>query len=222
MSNSSLMPREKLLRLGPQSLSDAELLAIFLRTGIKGKSALILATELLHQFSNLRQLINATPNTFCQYKGLGITKYVQIQAAIELSKRYYSLSLTQSEKLANPKETIRFLQHQLRDKKQETFAALFLNSQHQIIAFEELFKGTIDMTTIHTRPLIERALYHNAAAVILAHNHPSGCPTPSQLDLEVTQLIDSALKLIDTKLLDHIIIADNNSHSMAMHLEIPT
>lgn len=221
MSNQTLQPREKLLRQGAQSLSDTELLAIFLRTGIKGKPVNVLACEMLNHFGDIRKLVNSNPNQFCQIKGLGKVKWIEIQAAIELSKRYYyQQQTTETQALTNPQHTIEFLQRQLRDKKQEVFAALFLDSQHRVLSYEELFHGTIDMTSIHARPIIERVMHHNAAAIIIAHNHPSGHPKPSQFDLDVTAHLHQTLKLIDTRLLDHVIIGDNQYHSMAQHYEL--
>ena len=221
MSNHSLAPREKLLRLGSKSLSDAELLALFLRTGIKNKPVLLLATEVLTHFGGIRQLINTNPNNFSQIKGLSQLKWIELQAAIELAKRYFNQQNKIEQKaLTNPDISTDFLKQQLRDKKHEVFAVLYLDNKHRILAFEEVFHGTIDMISIHARPIIERVLFHNAAALILAHNHPSGSVSPSECDIAVTKELKKALNLIDTRLLDHIIIADNNHHSMAQHHQL--
>ncbi len=202
-------PREKLLARGASNLSDAELLAIFLRTGIKGKSAVDLARELLDQFGSLRALLSAGQETLCAGKGLGTAKYVQLQAVLEIARRHLFESVRRGDSLSNPTETRRYLTMKLRDYAFEVFAALFLDNRHRVIAFDELFRGTIDGASVHPREVVRRALHHNAAAVIFAHNHPSGVAEPSQADRHITQRLKDALSLIDVRVLDHIVIGDD-------------
>lgn len=201
-------PREKLLNHGAAALSDAELLAIFIRTGIRGKSAVDLGRNLLSEFGCLRHIINADHKRFCQGEGLGVAKYVQLQAAIEIVQRYLQENLRKGDIFTNPDETIRFLTLRLRHRHQEIFTCLFLSNAHHLIRYDEIFQGTINATTVHPREIVKRALTYNAAAVILAHNHPSGLAEPSHADKHLTQQIKAALTLIDVRLLDHIIIGD--------------
>lgn len=208
-------PREKLLTRGPASLSDAELLAIFLRTGIQGKSALDLARELLVQFSSLRVLIDSSQSELCQHGGLGPAKYAQLKAALELGRRYLEETLKRDAPLKSPEMTRHFLISRLRAYPYEVFACLFLDNRHRIIAFEELFTGTIDGASVHPREVIRRSLFHNAAAVIFAHNHPSGVSEPSQADKNITRRLADALGLIDIRVLDHFVIGDGESVSFA-------
>lgn len=213
-------PREKLLNRGPQTLSDAELLAIFLRTGVAGQSAVELARQLLKAFGSLSALLDADKTSFCQQHGLGPAKFVQLQAIMEMSRRHMATSLTQTNAFTDAETTQHFLKQCLRANEHEVFACLWLNSQHQMIAFEELFRGTIDGAHVYPREVVKRALHHNAAAVILAHNHPSGHAKASQADIAITQILNEALVLIDVRILDHIIIADTNSYSMAQHQQL--
>ncbi len=166
-------PREKLLSKGPQALSDAELLAIFLRTGVKGKTALDLARELLTSYGGLRALLEAERESVCRFPGLGDAKYAELQATLELCRRYLGAKLSRSGVLSNPNETRTFLVASLRGYPYEVFACLFLDNRHRVISFEELFKGTIDGATVHPREVVKRALANNAAAVIFAHNRYS-------------------------------------------------
>ncbi len=213
-------PREKLLTQGAEKLSDAELLAIFFRTGIKGKSAVDLAHDVLKEYGGLRQFISATPTDFCKTRGLGIAKYIQLHASIELSKRYLKAKLDKKSVLSCPEDTRQFLMTKLRDKRQEVFACLFLDTKHHIIAYEELFQGSLDSAEVHPRTIVERTLYHNAAALILSHNHPSGNPTPSDSDIKITRKIMGALSFIDVRVLDHFIIGDGEMVSLAERGEI--
>lgn len=206
-------PREKLLHQGAATLSDAELLAIFIRTGVRGKTAIDLARDLLQEFQGLRELLETDQQHFCKQHGLGITKFVQIQAALELGKRYIQATFKRTDVISNPIETNRYLTAQLRGYQQEVFACLFLDGQLRVIAFEELFYGTINGAHVHTREVVKRALSHNASAVILAHNHPSGSIAPSENDIDVTIELRSALALIDVRVLDHMIIGDGQSAS---------
>jgi DNA repair protein RadC len=201
-------PREKLLNQGAACLSDAELLAIFLRTGIKGKSAVDLAQELLDEYRGLRYLLDADQQRFCQSKGMGPAKYAQLQAVIEMSKRFLSEKLERGEAITNPKLIRDYLLSRLRDYPYEVFACLFLDNQHRVIQYEELFKGTIDAASVYPREVLRRAMHHNAAALILAHNHPSGIAEPSQADMRITQKLKEALALIDVRILDHFIVGD--------------
>ncbi len=208
-------PREKLLQRGANALTDAELLAIFLRTGTQGVSAIDLAYNLLHDFSSLRNLFNANLDDFSRIKGIGPAKYVQLQAVLEMSKRYLRETLEKQDVIANPEDTRQYLKSQLRDKPYEVFAALFLDNRHQIIKFEELFRGTIDGASVYPREVVKKALEQNAAALIIAHNHPSGVAEPSSADERITLRLKDALGLVDIRLLDHLIIGDGEIVSLA-------
>jgi len=208
-------PRERLLTNGPRSLSDAELLAIFLRTGVRGKSAVDLARELLERFGSLRRLLAADRDTFCQAPGLGSAKFAQLQAVLEMSRRHLAEQFERGNPLLNPDHTARFLQARLRDYPYEVFAVLFLDNRHRVLAFEELFRGTVDGASVHPREVVRRALQHNAAAVILSHNHPSGVAEPSQADQRITARLSEALALVDIRVLDHLVIGDGDCCSMA-------
>lgn len=208
-------PREKMLLRGPDSLSDAELLAIFLRTGTKGKTAVDLARELLEQFGGLRSLLSADKISFCKCHGLGEAKYVQLQATLEMMRRHLGETLQRQDVLANPGDTRRFLLGRLRDYHFEVFACLFLDNRHRVISFDEMFFGTINSASVHPREVVKRALKHNAAAVILAHNHPSGVAEPSQSDQTITRQLSDALGLIEVRVLDHLVVGDNEVVSFA-------
>ncbi|MDM8545616.1 DNA repair protein RadC [Candidatus Venteria ishoeyi] len=201
-------PREKLLKHGPKALSDAELLAIFLRVGVRGKTAIDLAEELLESFSSLRNLLSADLEQFCQIKGMGPAKYIQLQATLELSRRYFIAEMQRGESFSSPDHTRRFLLAKLHTRPHEVFACLFLDTKHRVIAFDELFYGTIDSAAVYPREVLKRALAHNAAAVIFAHNHPSGDEQPSQADISLTQRLKTALDLVDIRVLDHFVIGD--------------
>jgi DNA repair protein RadC len=206
--------REKLLTQGAQSLSDSELLAVFISSGSGKKNCLQLANELIHHLGNLREILNTSQHCFQQVQGLGMVRYVQLQAVKEICRRSDFIELQKETQITNSKQTYAYLKKRLRDYKNETFAALFLDNQHRIIAYEELFYGTINTATVHPRPIVERVLHLNAAAVILAHNHPSGLSDASHQDIAVTERIREALELIDTRLLDHIVIGDNEVYSI--------
>ncbi|MGE0082611.1 MAG: DNA repair protein RadC [Thiohalomonadaceae bacterium] len=201
-------PREKLLERGPEALSDAELLAIFLRTGMRGKTAVDLARELLAGFGGLRPLLEANVQSFCAHPGLGEAKYVQLQATLELARRHLASTLARGDVLTSPDATRRYLSARLRDRPQEVFAVLFLDNRHRVLAFEELFFGTVDGASVHPREVVRRVLVHNAAAVILAHNHPSGVAEPSRADEAITRRLKDALALVDVRVLDHIIVGE--------------
>jgi len=206
--------REKLLTNGVQALSDTELLAVFISSGSGKKSCIQLASELVKQFGDLRAVLNANSQNFKKVHGLGEVRYVQLQAVREICRRSDFIHLQKDITLTNTQETHNFLKRQLRDKKNETFVALFLDSQNRILAYEELFHGTINSASVHTRPIIDRVLSLNAAAVILAHNHPSGLSDASSQDIAVTERISHALELVDTRLLDHLVIGDNEVYSI--------
>ncbi|HEB78670.1 MAG TPA: JAB domain-containing protein [Methylothermaceae bacterium] len=210
-------PREKLLVKGPQALSDAELLAIFLRTGTRGKTAVDLARELLARFGSLRALLNADLRRFTECKGLGMAKYVQLQAVLEMARRQLQETLNRGDAFTSPQQTRTFLLRQLRDYPYEVFAALFLDTRHRLIAYEPLFRGTVDGASVYPREVVRRALELNAAALILAHNHPSGVATPSAADRAITERLVAALTLFDIRVLDHLVIGDNEVFSFAEH-----
>lgn len=201
-------PREKLLHRGPEALSDAELLAIFLRTGVPGKTAVDLARELIAGYGSLRALFEADQKRFCLGHGLGLAKYVQLQAVLEMSRRYLRETLDRGDALSNPNDTRRFLTARLRGYPHEVFACLFLDNRHRVIRFDEMFTGTLDGASVHPREVVKRALAHNAAAVIFAHNHPSGVAEPSRADEALTRRLKDALALVEIRVLDHLIIGD--------------
>jgi len=208
-------PREKLLAKGAAALSDAELLAILLRTGTPGLSAVDLARNVITNFHSLRKLIAADRRKFCAEPGLGLARFAELQAAIEIARRQLSEPLRAGPSLASPKATRDYLSAQLRDLEHEVFCCLYLDKRHRLIQFEELFRGTIDGASVHPREIVKLALQRNAAAVIIAHNHPSGVAEPSQADELITQRIKEALALVDIRLLDHIIIGDGAAVSFA-------
>jgi len=210
-------PREKLMQRGADALSDAELLAIFLRTGCAGRSAVDLARELLQRFGSLAGMLSAGKGSFCQVRGIGEAKYVQLQAVMELARRHLGEQLGRGQVFSNPSLVGEFLLAHLRDCEQEVFAALFLDSQHRLISWEKLFFGTIDSASIYPREVVKRALYHNAAAVVLSHNHPSGVAEPSESDQLITQRLKEALILVDIRVLDHVIVGGGYTVSMAEH-----
>jgi len=208
-------PREKLLSRGAETLSDAELLAILLRTGTRGRSAVQLARDLLTHFRSLRKLITADRGRFCAEPGLGLARFAELQAAVEIARRQLTEALRTGPSLASPRATRDFLLARLRDREHEVFCCLYLDNRHRLIHFEELFRGTIDGASVHPREVVKQALLWNSAAVIVAHNHPSGIPEPSQADEIITQRIKHALALVDIRLLDHIVVGDGASVSLA-------
>lgn len=208
-------PREKLLQRGAGMLSDAELIAIFLQTGTRGKSVLSLAAELLTQADGIHGLLAMSLREFESHPGLGPAKYVQLQAALELGERYLLSRIKKEQALLDPVSTRQFLSHKLKAYGREVFACVFLDNQHRVICYEELFFGTIDSAHVHPREVLKRVLFHNAAAVIFAHNHPSGVAAPSQSDQRITERLKSALAMIDTRVLDHMVIGDVEVTSFA-------
>ncbi|VUD69149.1 hypothetical protein TDB9533_04515 [Thalassocella blandensis] len=213
-------PREKLLQRGPTSLSDAELLAIFLRTGCRGKSAVDLARELIIRHGGLRQLLEAEQEDFCSSPGLGTAKYSQLQAVLEMSRRHLAQTIERSTCLDSSQAVKTYLTSQLRHQRAEIFAAIFVDSQHRIITYQELFRGTLDCASVYPREVVLAALKQNAAAVIFAHNHPSGIAEPSLADKAITHTLQQALQLVDIKVLDHIIVGEGFSYSFAEHGEL--
>jgi DNA repair protein RadC len=208
-------PREKLLEKGAAALSDAELLAILLRTGTAGRSAVDLARDALKSFHSLRKLIAADRQRFCAVPGLGPARFAELQAAIEIARRQLTEPLKTGPSLGSPRATSDFLTAKLRDLEHEVFCCLYLDKRHRLIEFQELFRGTIDGASVHPREIVKLALQRNCAAVIVAHNHPSGVAEPSQADELITQRVKEALALVDIRLLDHIIVGDGVSVSLA-------
>ena len=208
-------PREKLLARGASALCDAELLAIWLRTGRPGQSAVDLAREVLKGFGSLRKLLAADQQRFCAAPGLGPARYAELQAAIEISRRQLAETLRAGPSLARPRATREYLISRLRDLEHEVFCCLYLDNRHRLIEFEQLFRGTIDGASVYPREVVKHALQWNCAAVIIAHNHPSGIAEPSLADERITLRVKDALALVDIRLLDHIIVGDSASVSLA-------
>ncbi|WP_184195387.1 RadC family protein [Chitinimonas taiwanensis] len=208
-------PREKLLRRGAASLSDAELLAIFLRVGLPGKSAVDLARELLQRFGSLTQLFSASQGTLTEVVGMGEAKFAQLQAVLEMSRRALQEELSQPRALNRPAAVRDYLRLWLGGETRESFGVLFLNKQHRLLAAEVLFRGTLDQAAVHPRELAKRALALNAAALIVAHNHPSGVAEPSAADISLTDQLGRALQLIEVQLLDHFVVTPAEAISLA-------
>ncbi len=208
-------PRERLLSLGAESLSDAELLAILLNHGTKGKSAVDLARELLVQHRGLRGLFACDYREFCQHQGIGMAKFTQLQAALELSRRHLQEPIMRDGIITRTQDAEQFLIASLSREQREVFGCLFLDSQHRVIRFERLFHGTINRANVHPRIVVKKALQYNAAAVIAAHNHPSGIAEPSEADEIITKTLADALALVEVTLLDHIIVGGNQVTSLA-------
>lgn len=203
-------PRERLLKLGPEALSDAELLAIFLRVGVRGKSAVDLARELLARFdNNLPRLSEATLKEIAAVPGMGPAKAVQLKAALEMARRALGAQMKHKDLLSSPTAVRDWLTLKLAGLGYEVFGALWLDSKNRLIAWEELFRGTLAQTSVFPREVVKRALAHNAAAVLLCHNHPSGVAEPSQADELLTRNLQQALALVDVRVLDHFIVAGN-------------
>ncbi|MFM2112548.1 MAG: repair protein [Pseudomonadota bacterium] len=208
-------PREKLLARGAAALSDAELLALLLRTGVKGKPVLMLAQEMLDASGGLHGLLHAPEAHLRRIKGLGPAKRSELLAVLELSRRVLAQRMSERNVLESPQAVMDFLRLQLGHKTHEVFAVLFLDAQHQLIAFEELFRGTLSQTSVYPREVVQRALHHHCASVVLAHNHPSGVAEPSRADEMLTQTLKSALALVDVRVLDHVVVGAGGCISMA-------
>ena len=208
-------PREKLISKGPASLTDAELLAIFLRTGVKGLTAVDLSRQLIKQYGSLRGLLNADSTDLTKTPGIGSAKYAQLQAALEIGRRFLAEQLVKEGPLTSAKSAEKFLHAKLRDNTREVFSCLFLDTRHHVLAYEELFQGTVDGASVYPRIVVKRALENNAAAIIAAHNHPSGIAEPSQSDETITRKLQAALELVDIRLLDHFVVGDGICVSLA-------
>jgi DNA repair protein RadC len=208
-------PREKLLEHGAAALSDAELLALFLRIGITGKSAVDLARDLLAHFGSLNHLFAARREQFNAIPGMGDAKYAQLQAVFEMTRRALLEEMTQGVALSSPKAVKDYLTLSLGALPHECFMVLFVNAQNRLIAAEEMFRGTLTQTSVYPREIVKQALARNAAAVIFAHNHPSGAAEPSQADRYLTDNLKAALQLVDVKVLDHFVVAGRHVLSFA-------
>ena len=208
-------PRERLLRSGAGALTDAELLAIFLRTGVRGKSAVDLARSLLQKFGGLNQLFAAQRIQFDSVSGIGDAKFAQLQAIIEMGRRALKEDLAVRVNMASPQAVKDYLCLSLGSLEHEVFMVLFMDARNRLLAADQLFRGTLTQTSVYPREVVKRALAHNAAAVILAHNHPSGAPEPSQADRFLTESLKQALALVDVQVLDHIIVAAHRATSFA-------
>lgn len=213
-------PRERLIRQGAEALSDAELLAIFLRVGVRGKSAVDLGREMIRYFGSIHGLFCADLKSFSAINGLGEAKYAQLQAVLELARRSMQFDLKQGDLLNSPGATRQYLQLKLGGLAFESFAALFLDTQNRLIADEVLFKGTLSQASVYPREVVKSALSHNAAAIIFAHNHPSGHAQPSQADRELTATLKSALALVDVRVLDHFVVTNQSVYSFSENNEI--
>lgn len=208
-------PREKLLQRGPAALSDAELLALLLRTGIAGKNVLLLAQELVDAFGGVAGLLHSGADELGRIKGLGPAKRAELLAVVELARRALAQQIRQKPLFDSPQAVAHYLQLHFGHKPHEVFAVLFLDSQHRLLALEELFRGTLAQTSVYPREVVLRALHHHAAAVVLAHNHPSGAAEPSRADEMLTQTLKSALSLVDVRVLDHFVVTASACRSMA-------
>jgi len=208
-------PRERLIVKGPESLSDAELVAILLRTGVKGRSALDLARELLAQFGSVSALFAADARALCATTGLGKAKYAQLAAVMEMARRALRETLSRGNALSSPRAVRDYLRLKLQERPYEVFVGVFLDAQNRVLAVEELFRGTLTQTSVYPREVVKRALHHNAAALIFAHNHPSGVAEPSRSDEALTQALRQALALVDVKVLDHFVIGGGAAMSFA-------
>ena len=210
-------PRERLIKFGATALSDAELLAVFLRTGVRGKSAVDLGRDMISQFGSISKLFTANIKDFSAMHGLGNAKYAQLQAVLELAKRAINEELKQNTSLSSPQAVKNYLKLLLGNKTHESFAVLFLDIKNRLIVSEELFRGTLNHASVYPREVVKAALFHNAAALILAHNHPSGSCEPSRADIDLTQNLKQALALVEIKVLDHFIVANPHIYSFAEH-----
>ncbi|WAC62735.1 DNA repair protein RadC [Pseudoxanthomonas sp. SL93] len=208
-------PREKLLARGPASLSDAELLAIFLGSGLQGRDAVATARDLLAIHGPLRLLLERPPTELTTLPGLGPARACALAGALELGTRFLQASLERGDAISDPQAAGSYFAQRLRGRPQEVFAALFLDTRHRALAFEELFQGSVDSAEVYPREVARRALAHNAAALIVGHNHPSGCAEPSAADRTVTAKLKQALALVDVRLLDHFVVGDGPPQSMA-------
>lgn len=208
-------PREKLFARGAGALSDAELLAVLLRTGMAGKSAVELGRELIQRFGGLNQLFAASQVDLCATPGMGPAKYAQFQAMLEAARRVLAEEIKQNDVLSSPQLVRDYLRLYFQSHQREVFVAIFLDTQNRIITLEELFAGTLAQTSVYPREVVKRALFHNAAAVVFAHNHPSGIAEPSGADKHLTQMLKAALTLVDVRVLDHFVVGTGAPYSFA-------
>ncbi|MDT3752589.1 DNA repair protein RadC [Citrobacter freundii complex sp. 2023EL-00966] len=211
----SMMPREKLLAQGASSLTDVELLALFLRTGMQGKDVLTLAKEMLQHFESLYGLLSAGYMDFSYVQGIGIAKYAQLKGIAELARRYYNVRMIEERALLSPEMAREFLQSQLSQEEREIFLVIFMDSQHRVIKHSKLFSGTLSHVEVHPREIVREAIKMNASAVILAHNHPSGCAEPSKADKLITERVVKCCQFMDIRVLDHLVIGRGEYVSFA-------
>jgi len=210
-------PRERLIQLGPTALSDAELLAVFLRVGVAGKSAVDLGRDMTIHFGSLNRLFSASLSDFSAINGLGPAKFAQLQAVLELARRALTEELRSGSNLSSPRAVKQYLQLLMANKAYESFVVLFLDVKNCLIASDELFRGTLTHTSVYPREVVKAALAHNAASLILAHNHPSGTTEPSAADRHLTTMLKQTLALVDIRILDHFVVAGTQVYSFAEH-----
>jgi len=208
-------PRERIIKYGPQSLSDSELLAVFLRVGVAGKSAVDLGRDMVTHFGSLNRMFSSSLSEFSKVNGLGPAKFAQLQAVLELARRALGEELKAGITLSSPQTVQHYLQLLLGSKSYESFVVLFLDVKNRLIASEELFRGTLTHASVYPREVVKAALSRNAASIILAHNHPSGSPQPSSADHTLTQTLKQALGLVDIRILDHFVVAGHQVYSFA-------
>ena len=214
-SPEALMPREKMQRYGIESLTDVELLALFLRTGTREKTVLRYSQDLLRHFGSLYGLLSANKKAITQIDGIGIAKYAQLKGIAELARRYFSLRVLSEDSLLSPEMTREFLQSQLADEEREIFVVIFLDNQHRVLKHSRLFSGTLSHVEVHPREIVREAIKVNAAAVILAHNHPSGHAEPSKSDRLITERVVKCCQFMDVRVLDHLVIGRGEYVSFA-------
>jgi len=210
-------PREKLILRGAQALSEAELIALLLGSGTKGRSAVDMARSLIEEFGSLREMLKADPQRWENQRGIGKARYAMLMAVLEISRRFMREPLREIPTLDTPERTCDFLLEQLRDRPYEVFCCLFLDNRHRMLAFEEIFRGTIDGAHVYSREIVRHALIHNAASLIVAHNHPSGSIEPSPADEGVTRRLREALSLVQVRLVDHFVVGDGKCYSFSQH-----
>lgn len=210
-------PRERLIREGAAALSDSELLALFLRVGVPGRSAVELGHDLLQQFGSIHALFGASLSQFAAVHGMGPAKYAQLQAVMELAQRASREQLQVGQTLASPDAVRQYLRLTIGRQQHESFVVLFLDVKNRLLTAEEMFRGTLTHTSVYPREVVKAALARNAASVMLAHNHPSGTPEPSEADLLLTRALVQALALVDVRVLDHFVVAGSQVHSFAEH-----
>lgn len=215
--NTTASPREKMDQFGPSLLSDAELLAIILGTGSRNMPVLELAKQLLQHFGSLKHVLTASREDFSSIPGIGLAKYAQLRAAWELCRRQFAQKIRPNTILKDSQHTKDYFRAELSHLSNEVFCVLFLNARNQVIRFEQLFQGSINHTNVHARIIAQKALQYNAAAIILAHNHPSGDPTPSIADRSLTHYLREVLSLLDIRVHDHIVVGAESAFSMADH-----